>query len=504
MKKVNKLATSARNNPVLFLVLTIFLFVGIFFRVYKPSLMAFNYDQGRDALVIWQLWHEGKFFLIGPVTGLAGIFLGPLYYYLIAPFYLLGQGNPVYPYYFIISLTIVATSFCYYVGKKMHSTLAGVLAFVIASSSAYIVQSSRWLSNPTPLLLTSVLLLFSLWKIMESKKGIWWVASALLIGISLQFEAASAVFYLPMFAIFTFWQRKKLPNIKLTAISIAVFLLTLVPQIVFNFRHDNILLTNFLALFLHGKSFSISFIYSIPAKLSYFWTVFSSKIFVGNDEAAIVFFAMAFAFLLAARKRLNKDGLLTLFAIFILTPVVGIFLFEGNYGNLYDYYMTGIYLPFIILFSIGLVELFRRRFGEIVVFVFVAMFLFNNIGALIKSFGVYAKDPNRVSLGNELLAVNWVFDDAKGRGEFNVDEYVPPVIPYTYDYLFLWRGTKRCNESLCGLKMNENKGLLYTLYEVDPQHPDRINAWFERQKGIGRVIEETRFNGIGVQRRERL
>ena len=61
------------------------------------SLLAFHYDQGRDALVIWDLIHNGKLFLIGPTTGLAGVFRGPFYYYLIAPFYLIAGGNPVIP-----------------------------------------------------------------------------------------------------------------------------------------------------------------------------------------------------------------------------------------------------------------------------------------------------------------------------------------------------------------------------------------------------------------------
>ena len=59
-------------------------------RIYRINdLLAFHFDQGRDALVIWDLWHNGKPFLIGPVTGLTGIFLGPFYYYLISPFYLI-------------------------------------------------------------------------------------------------------------------------------------------------------------------------------------------------------------------------------------------------------------------------------------------------------------------------------------------------------------------------------------------------------------------------------
>lgn len=507
MNKVNKLLNSFKltfkKNPVLCLVILFFLFLGTFLRSYRPDLMAFNYDQGRDALVIWKLWHEGKFFLIGPVTGLAGIFLGPFYYYLIAPFYILGQGNPLYPYFFLVFLTMLAVLLCFYIAKKMHSNMAGLFALIIASSSAYIIQSSRWLSNPTPLLLTSVLLLFSLWKVMESKKPIWWMTSALLIGLSMQLEAASGIFYIPMFIIFSIWQRKKLPSLNNSIAAFLAFFVTLIPQIIFNFRHDNILLNNFYSLFVKQKGFSAPVASTLSQKLDYFWGVFYSKIFVGNQTAAIVFIILSLAFLFAAWKKTNKKGAISLLLLFILTSVAGIFFFQGNHGNLYDYYMTGIYLPFIILFSLGLAEIFKKKFGILVVLVFFVLFFIDNIGQMKTYFVSYSVDPERVSLGNELQAVNWVFEDAKGRGEFNVDEYVPPVIPYTYNYLFLWQGTKRCGISLCGL-VEERKDLLYTLYEVDPPHPDRIQAWFDRQNGIGKIVEEVKFLGIGVRRRERI
>jgi hypothetical protein len=46
--------------------------------------------------------------------------------------------------------------------------------------------------------------------------------------------------------------------------------------------------------------------------------------------------------------------------------------------------------------------------------------------------------------------------------------------------------------------------LLYTLYEVDNPHPERLDAWLERQKGIGKVEEQSVFGGITAQRRTRI
>jgi len=160
-------------------------------------------------------------------------------------------------------------------------------------------------------------------------------------------------------------------------------------------------------------------------------------------------------------------------------------------------------LPMILLFSIGMGELWKEKAGKFIVLLFFALFLPLN-GMPVKNYLTATVETRQIALEDELKAVDWVFENAKGRGEFNVDIYVPPVIPHAYDYLFLWQGTKRCGENLCNMVKDEQVSLLYTLYEEDPPHPWRLESWLERQLGIGKVEEETKFGGITVQRRTRL
>jgi len=47
------------------LLLVLILAFSAFFRLFRlDSLLGFWYDQGRDALIIWDLIHHGKLFLI--------------------------------------------------------------------------------------------------------------------------------------------------------------------------------------------------------------------------------------------------------------------------------------------------------------------------------------------------------------------------------------------------------------------------------------------------------
>lgn len=493
------------ERKLLYFFLLVVVLLAFFLRVYRlDDLLLFYYDQGRDAKVIWDLWHEGKFFLIGPVTGLAGIFLGPFYYYLIAPFYLIGQGNPVYPAVFLSFLVTVAIAITYFLGKKFHSRAAGFFAAFLSAFSYSLVGSGRWLSNPTPMFLTSVLLLWSLWEIASGKSKKWWIAASFIIGVSLHFEAASAVFYIPMLIVFAIWQRKNLPDIKNLILSGLAFFVTLIPQIAFNFRHDNILLNNFVNEFFKEKSFSLSLGEIVEKRINFFWGVFYSKILPGWPGYAGIFSLLSFAALFAEKKEDKTKRAIKLLLIFIGIPLIGYIFYQGNFGTLYDYYLTGYYLPAILLFSIGLSLIWRHWFGKIAIILFLLLFSFRN-GVLIKNYLNAGVDgPEHITLGNEVQAVNWVYEDAENRESFNVDVYVPPVIPHSYDYLFLWQGTDRCGEDLCGLKLEERVDTLYTLYEVDPPHPERLEAWLERQKGIGVVEEEKSFGGITVQRRQRI
>ncbi|KKR11438.1 MAG: hypothetical protein UT39_C0007G0003 [Candidatus Woesebacteria bacterium GW2011_GWA1_39_21] len=229
--------------------------------------MGFYYDQGRDALVIWNLWHSGKFFLIGPVTGLSGIFLGPFYYFLIAPLYLIGGGNPLLPMVFLAILSALSLLLIFELGRQIHSRSAGLIAAVVAGFSYYIIYYSRWLSNPNPMLLLSMIFFYSLWKIISGGRRRWWPVSAFVVGVSLHFESASAFFYLFIYFLFIlwflirylkglkggligskFWRFVKL-NSRLIIVSCICLLVTFIPQIIFNFRHDNLLMDNFLKLF---------------------------------------------------------------------------------------------------------------------------------------------------------------------------------------------------------------------------------------------------------------
>ncbi len=251
------------------LLILIILLVAFILRIYRiEALLDFHYDQGRDAKIIWDLWHNHKLFLIGPTTGLDGIFLGPFYYYLIAPFYLIGGGNPVIPSLFLSLLVVISFYVLYLTGVEIGGRPAGFVALVVATFSNYIVFSTRWLSNPTPIYITSILIFYNMVLILKKSRSANWYWIYLLAGISLQLELASAIFYLPILLVFTIWRRKNI-NFRTFLISLALGFVTLLPQIYFNFKHDNILFNNIISEVKNSHNISLDLV----SRLQTIWRI---------------------------------------------------------------------------------------------------------------------------------------------------------------------------------------------------------------------------------------
>ncbi len=505
---LQKLKQEIFAHKVIYLILFIVLVWAFWLRIYRINeLLGFYYDQGRDALAVWNLLHKFDIPFIGPTTGIAGIFRGPYYFYLIAPFYLLGGGNPVWPSIFLSFTTILAIGLAYYLGFKIHSRIAGLIAAFIAGLSFNLVISSRWLSNPTPMFLLSMLLVFVMLKITESDKikaKIYWPILSFIFGLSLfHFGSSGEAFYLPSLLVFAIWQRKKLPTRKYFLLSIAAFLITILPLILFDLKNHGLLVTNIKNFVVGngngGTSFGFPSWRQIGDKIAFLYDVFTNKIFNGRYTKENIFLAVIlFAFIYKLQNLIKNNGLKILLLLFT-TGCIGIIVFQGNFGNIYDYYLTGYYLIFVLLFSVALGEIWRNKLGKIFVLYFLYWFLTNNYEILQYKLTDGLDGPNSIALKNQKQALDWVYANSKGE-KFNTDVYVPPVISYAYDYLFLWQDSTR-HQVVDG---SQRISLLYTLYEQDPPYPERLEAWLARQKGIGKVEESARFGGITVERRTRI
>ena len=260
-------------NMLLFSILVIALVLRI---NHTERILGFWYDQGRDAQVVWDFIHKGKFFLIGPTTGIEGIFRGPWYYWLITPFYFLSKGNPVLPAMFLASTTVLGIYFLYKIGERLGGVKTGIFASVLATLSFYLVSASRWLSNPTPMFLISTLTVWFMLRFIDGKKfSLIWVG--LLTGLAIQFGSAAEVFYIPSIFILLLIYKKKIKNIGKLILPAMMFVLIFIPQLWFNFRHDGVFLAALNKFLVEEQSFKLSFWQMIQVRFPFYLDMISSK-----------------------------------------------------------------------------------------------------------------------------------------------------------------------------------------------------------------------------------
>src|SRR5260221_4690998 len=97
----------------------LFVLLGFLLRIWNfHNSLYFIYDQGRDAVALEKIV-SGHPVLVGPTTGLGGLFLVPLWYYISLPGFLLTGGNPYGMCLWAIFLSCLALPMFWFLAHKL-------------------------------------------------------------------------------------------------------------------------------------------------------------------------------------------------------------------------------------------------------------------------------------------------------------------------------------------------------------------------------------------------
>lgn len=466
------------------------------------ELLGFYYDQARDALVIHKIIHEQKLTLIGPTTGIEGIFLGPFYYYLLLPAYLIGSGDPAVAASWVGLINSLTIFGIFFIGRKLFNTAAGFIGAFLFAFSWDAIYFARWFANPSPLPFFVCLILLSLINLKQLKKDWWLVILAAGVALSLQIEAAAAIWFIPA-TLISLIVLKIRPSFKWIIISTSVFLVLSSPLLLFDLKHDFLILKAFQRFLLSERSFQTSFWETLKLRIPFYLNTLASALALDFSKTLFGILATLLTVTITFGRRSsevqnNKWGL-WLLLIWIFTPLFGFLFYQGNHGYVWSYYLSGLIPAFYLVLGFALVFWLSRIYLAPLALVF--LFLFLNFNFKITQGYLTQGEPgeNGVQFRNQKKAIDFIYKDAKGE-DFNLDAYVPPVIPYTYDYLTVWYGKKKYGYQP---KLKQIP-LLYTLEEIDPPHPERLEAFIKRQDSISKVISKNKFGGITVEKRSRI
>lgn len=381
------------------IILILILLLAAFLRLYRISdYMTFLGDEGRDVLVAKDILH-GQLTLLGPRASAGDFFLGPIYYYMIAPFLLLFNYDPVGPAVMVALFGIATVYLIYYVGKKLFSEKAGLAAAALYSVSPLVINYSHSSWNPNVLPFFSLLLMLTIYKALEMgrKSGAYFFATGILLGISLQLHYLAL--FLGILVFFFVFFGKWYINKKIMIVSTIKnylqifigFLLGFSPFLAFEARHG---FPNIKTIF--GFIFSdtinntsqgtpffkivLDVFYRVFARLvfhsQYVEKYFNSQL-VSSSFAIIIILISSISIVYLYNLK-NKLPVI----MFYLWLFLGVVLFGFYKKPIYDYYFTFMFpLPFLIIgnFISSLTEWKNKRGLGIAVgtVVFFGLFIFN-------------------------------------------------------------------------------------------------------------------------------
>ncbi len=196
----------------------------------------FNTDIARDFLLLEDIVYNHNITLIGPRSGgISGVFHGPLWIYLLAPFYYLGQGNPVVVGWFWVILFIISIYIVYYVGNKLFDKWTGLLAAILYSSVT--AGNVHALFNPYGAVLLFPLFYYFFFRYTEKLQKWDLIISVFILGAIIQFQMAFGVPILFLSVPYTVYLAIR--NRKYThLLYLFLILIPLSSFVLFEMRHD--------------------------------------------------------------------------------------------------------------------------------------------------------------------------------------------------------------------------------------------------------------------------
>ena len=390
------------------LLATIF-FIALFFRVYEViSRFEFAHDGDLYSWIVKDIVINHHFRLLGQETSAQGIFIGPLFYYMLIPFFWITKMDPIGA---IIPITVISmlTIFSYFWAfKKLFNVNVGLIAAFLYTVLLNIIQLDRRVVPSTP---SNLWIIWYFFVVINLTRGNFSVLPILAILIALiwhiHIALAPTLLAIPV-AIFL---SKKFPSIVQLKTFFIILIVLSLPLIAFELKHNFSQTISFLNNLTADKGGGIGLdkykLLSIKANSNAINLIFYPWQVNFLQGFPIITAILASSLLVLKNKIITKKELFTLFAW-----IVGVFIFYTFSSTIIsEYYLSNIEIIYLAIFSFLLFLLFSSsKLGKIFVFGLLSLILIKNIHFFV------TQDYYHKGYFEKKAAAQYIANDAKNRG----------------------------------------------------------------------------------------
>lgn len=404
----------------------------------------FTMDQGRDMVDIRQMVVSHTPRLVGPTTSINGVLLGPFWYYFLLPPFIASGGSPQVVMYWQIIWYQLSVLFLWWVIKKINKNIAFITAFLLLlSPTGFYTGRYFWNANAMPLM--TAFFFGMLLLTIKKPSTLNLILTGLMAGLSMQIEAAFGILFFPFAFLYLGIINKKFkPLLHLTF----GFVVTLIPQALFELRHQFIM-TKVLVSEFTGKATILGEKMTLDKRLTERWESLINQIrnlsHIPQNYIFIIFL-LSISYLIYQILKNNKKiisgnvGFISI--LFFIFSAIFYIVFPQQ---LKQWYVLGISIPLTLILAGAFAYLWetKSKISKVIVIGILIFHFTNAISAQtdhIKN-NVLKPSNDPSNLRNLITVIDTVYKEANGKA-FRAFNYVPSIYDYSLNYVYWWYGTK--------------------------------------------------------------
>lgn len=462
----------------------------------------FLFDHGRDLWDVKEIVYDGDFTLIGPFTGIKGVFNGAYHYYLLALPILLTNGHPLSGSYFNALLNILAVVGCFFFGKRMFGLWYGICCGLIFAFAKGAVGATVFFWNPNWIPALMVPFVYFLYEgVINRKKG-YLIAAGFTAGIVANVEVAFGLWLLPVSVVLLIIYWPSAWKTKVPYLSFLAYCIHFIPHLVFDLR-NNFLMTRAIFEFFRGENQSLGITIPLSERIVLRVKELSdATVMLMTNQSLVNYLILLFVVIVMVYLIINyrsQPQMLKVAGFFII-PILVIFLcFLGYSRTAWPWYWIGVQVFYYFLVAYLVYVAFcaglpwRRPLGVIIVLFWFA----GTIPAYFGSNDFLKKEPGRFS--HMLKVVDAIYRDADGK-EIGVYTYTAPIIDYAFSYVVWWRGrTSFGKPAFASYQYTADmpqRDTVYLIIEPSPEDkPWDSKGWEETKTPQGTELWRKSFDG---------
>lgn len=396
-------------------------------------MVPFEFDQEYAANFAYSVLKVYPIQLIGQGLSVQGLFMGPLYFYYLTPFYALSGLHPLGGAVGSVVLGLITVSAYFFIIRKIFGTVAGLIA---ASFRALLISQIQgdWGTVPA---FSSDLLVLATWYCFYKY---WHGEKKYLVGVGFIFGLYTSIhpILFPLYFVFILLLviKKSLPKIKTALLGLTAFFIPLLPLIIFEYLH------NFLEVKMLFQVSTGSGMVE-PINIERFITHLKSVVYEPYRALGTSFIpkdifigSVILVSLLLIIKRIGfwKD----IFHPVLLLATYGVFLLYYTLlpAHVPEYYFTAPTVLTLIYLAASLSLLTKKTYTKIFLVCFLGIVFYSNMHLL----QLRWNNPSPSALANKDAIVQQIVQKQSKNGEFYVSYIKVPGWNFGFDYLFKYYG----------------------------------------------------------------